>query len=79
MPCCGLVPRLARVTSTQFRQRLKALGLSQMEASRRLGVAPRTVRRWALDEAPIPNPVVLLLKYWLRDVRQVRRRLRAKG
>ena len=74
MPWRGQVPRLARVTSTQFRQRLKALGLSQMEASRRLGVAARTVRRWALDEAAVPNPVVLLLDVWLRDLRQARRR-----
>jgi len=53
----------------QFRAALKRLGFSQLEASRRLGVSPRTVRYWvAKDRAtrtPIPEPVVRLLRTWL--------------
>lgn len=63
------------MSSKQFRTALKALGLSQMEAARRLHVDPRTVRRWALGEAKrgIPEPVVLLIRTWVAAGRHATR------
>lgn len=49
------------MTSVEFRATLALAELSQLEAARMLGVAPRTVRRWALGEADIPPPVAKLL------------------
>lgn len=48
-----------------FRRCLATLGLSQLGCARRMAVDPRTVRRWALGEAPVPAPVALLLACWL--------------
>jgi hypothetical protein len=36
-----------------------------MELSRRLQVAPTTVRRWIAGRTRIPEAVALLLKEWL--------------
>lgn len=41
---------------------LDRLGLSQSEASRLLGIDPRTMRRWVLDEQPVPSPVAILFR-----------------
>ena len=37
---------------------------SQMALARQIDVDPRTVRRWALGEKPIPKAVEELLKAW---------------
>ncbi len=50
----------------QFRDTLRRLRLSQVEASRRLGVNERTVRRWVAGDSRIPESVALLLQSWLR-------------
>jgi len=59
------------MTSRQLRKALETLALSQLEAARRLGVSPRTVRYWVArqrtKQKPIPEPVALLLRVWLRD------------
>ena len=52
------------MTTKQFRQALKQLGLSQMELARQIDVDPRTVRRWATGEHPVPKVVEELLKAW---------------
>jgi hypothetical protein len=39
--------------------------MSQMELSRRLRVAPTTVRRWIAGRTRIPEAVALLFKEWL--------------
>jgi hypothetical protein len=49
------------MTARQYRARLAALGLTQVDAARLLGVDPRTSRRWALGESPIPEAVARLL------------------
>jgi len=54
------------VTPHQLRAALKRLKVSQMEASRRLGVDPSTVRRWLSGARRIPEPVAILLRIWLR-------------
>jgi DNA-binding transcriptional regulator YiaG len=50
------------MTSLQFRNVIAKIGLSQVQASRVLGVTPRTVRRWALDEVKIPPTAAKLLR-----------------
>lgn len=49
------------MTPADFRAALDVLKLSQLAAAPVLGSDPRTVRRWALGERPIPGPVVQLL------------------
>ena len=49
----------------EFRECLKLLGFTQAEAAERLGVDPRTVRRWVLGEREIPGPVEAALTCWL--------------
>lgn len=53
------------MTPADFRAALDRLELSQSEAARRLGVDPRTVRRWIAGDRRIPGPVVELLRTWL--------------
>lgn len=50
------------MTAAQLRAVLDRLGLSQSEASRLLGIDPRTMRRWVLDEQPVPSPVAILFR-----------------
>jgi len=50
------------MTSLQFRNLIAKIGLSQVQASHVLGVTPRTVRRWALDEVKIPPTAAKLLR-----------------
>ncbi|HUL02680.1 MAG TPA: helix-turn-helix domain-containing protein [Gemmatimonadales bacterium] len=61
------------MSAKQFRAALKRLGFSQLEAARRLGVSPRTVRYWVAKDArtrtPIPEPVAILLKTWTTQAR----------
>jgi DNA-binding transcriptional regulator YiaG len=56
----------------QFRYVLRQLGLSQVQAAKRLGVNPRTVRRWVAGDSRIPESAGLVLQLWLRA--QPRRR-----
>ncbi len=55
------------LTPQQFRATLKRLGLNQVAAAKQLGVDPRTVRRWLAGDRKIPEPVVILLRTWLRE------------
>jgi len=50
----------------QFRDALRRLRLSQVQAARRLRVNERTVRRWVAGDSRIPESVALLLQTWLR-------------
>jgi len=54
------------MTGQQLRAALRGLGVSQMEASRRLGVDPSTVRRWLSGARRIPEPVAILMRTWLK-------------
>ena len=56
------------VTPSQFRRKLKDLGLSQSECARRMYVAVNTVQRWISGENKIPGPVIALLESWTRQV-----------
>ena len=56
----------------QFRQVLRQLGLSQVQAAKRLGVNPRTLRRWVAGDSRIPESVGLVLQLWLRARRRRR-------
>lgn len=49
------------MTPDELRAQLDRLGLSQSGAARYLEVDPRTMRRWAAGDIPIPKAVELLL------------------
>ena len=44
-----------------FRKKIDALGLSQLQAAKDIGSDPRTARRYALGECPLPHPIRVLL------------------
>lgn len=54
------------MTPTEYREAIESLGLSQVGAARLFGVDPRTSRRWALGELPVPRAVELALKLMLK-------------
>jgi transcriptional regulator with XRE-family HTH domain len=53
------------MTAKQLRHAIKRLGWTQVELARRLGVNPRTVRKWVLSERPISEPAARLIRTWL--------------
>lgn len=59
------------MTPEDFRKTIKALDLSQVGAARLFGVDPRTSRRWALGEQPIPRAVALCLRLMLKHAASV--------
>ena len=68
----NIVPRLRpsmAMTAKQLRAVLKSLGLSQLEAARRLGVTGRAVRFWVAGERRIPEPVAILLRTWAKSTK----------
>lgn len=54
------------MTANQFRDAIKKLGLSQRKAGDFLGVDERSSRRWACDEADVPESVAKLLRLMVR-------------
>lgn len=54
------------MTAKQFRSAIERLDLSQVGAARLVGADPRTGRRWALDERPVPECVAILLRLLLK-------------
>jgi hypothetical protein len=65
------------MTANQFRAAIARLDLSQVGAARLVGADPRTGRRWALGERPVPECVGILLrlllakKITIKDVEEV--------
>ncbi len=57
------------MSDKQFRAALKRLGLSRTDAAERLGVTRRAVQHWVAGTRHVPEPVVILLKTWLKDGR----------
>lgn len=53
------------MTANQFRTAIKRLSLSQAGAAALVGADPRTGRRWALGERPVPGCVAILLRLLL--------------
>lgn len=54
------------MTSSELRQNLSRLALTEVEAAQLLSVSPRTVRRWIEAPAEIPGPAEQALRAWLR-------------
>ncbi|MBI2720530.1 MAG: hypothetical protein HYX36_17475 [Rhizobiales bacterium] len=52
------------MTSSEFIDYLRFLGLEQMDAAAMLRVTPRTVRRWQKGDLPVPDTVSDLLRAW---------------
>lgn len=50
------------MTSSQYRDAIAKLGLSQLRAAAWLGLSPRQGQRYASGEADIPEPVAKLLR-----------------
>ena len=50
------------MTTDDYRNHLARLDLSQLAAGRMLGVDPRTARRFASGDQPIPPPYAMLLE-----------------
>lgn len=50
------------LTKDEYRLALDGLGIANAEFGRLIGVDARTERRWALGEARVPGPVVLLIR-----------------
>lgn len=55
------------MTATQFRAAIARLDLSQVGAARLVGADPRTGRRWALGERPVPECVAILLRLMVKE------------
>lgn len=53
------------MTHAEYRAAIKTLGLSQVGTASLFGVDPRTSRRWALGELPVPRAVELSLRLML--------------
>ena len=49
-----------------YRSALATLGLGQEEVGHLLGASPRTARRWASGEVPVPGPVEMHIRLWLK-------------
>jgi hypothetical protein len=54
------------MTPAQYREAIARLNLSQVAAGEFLIGNPRTSRRWALGESPVPRAVALLLRLMVR-------------
>lgn len=52
-----------RMTTSEYREIITALGLSQVATAHFLEVDGRTSRRWACGESEIPPAVTLILHY----------------
>lgn len=72
--------KIAVMSPNQYREAIAALDLSQVAAGNLLTDNPRTSRRWASGESPVPKPVALLLRLMIlyRDADDELVRLRAK-
>jgi hypothetical protein len=54
------------MTANQYRVAIEKVGLSQRAAGAFFGVDERTSRRWAAEDAPIPESVAKLLRLMVR-------------
>jgi DNA-binding XRE family transcriptional regulator len=55
---------MADMTNLELNHCLEALSLTQADLAARLGVTPRTVRRWQAGEQPIPTWIAEVLGAW---------------
>lgn len=55
------------MTKKQYRKALKDLGLTQVAAAKLFGINPRTSRKYALGESPIPHTLELLIRYLIAE------------
>ena len=65
-----VIPRpVAPMTAAELLETIRALGFSQCEAARRLGLNPRTVRRYLAGEGRLDARGAQLLRLWLLESR----------
>jgi hypothetical protein len=58
--------KLKRMTGEEYREKISALGMSQVAAAEFLDIAVRTSARYALGASPIPGAVAILLRTMVR-------------
>jgi hypothetical protein len=54
------------MNAKQFRRALKQIGLTQRTAAPFFAIDPRTVRRYALGELPVPPLIAKVLNYMVK-------------
>ncbi len=54
------------MTPQEYSDAIARLGLSQVAAGKLLVCNPRTSRRWALGEHPVPRSVAILLRLMIK-------------
>lgn len=54
------------VTKLQYKNTIRALGLSQERAGDWLGIGRRTSQGYAIGESPVPEPIAKLLRLCVR-------------
>lgn len=54
------------MTPAQYRDAIARLGMSQVRAGEFLIGNPRTSRRWASGDSPVPRSVALLLRLMIK-------------
>jgi hypothetical protein len=54
------------ISTFQYRKYLNVLELSQQRAAKMLEIDPRTSRRYALKERPIPEAINIVLRLMLK-------------
>jgi len=57
------------MTAAQFHRVRRALGLTQAELARRLGVTDRAVRRYEAGDRKIAPPIAQLIEIFVRNHR----------
>jgi DNA-binding transcriptional regulator YiaG len=56
----------SNMTHTQFEAARNKLGLTQAQVGRLVDVEPRTVRRWAAGEQPVPVGVAMIMRLLIK-------------
>lgn len=51
------------MTADEYREAIAELGMTQVSASKLLGVDDRTSRRWAAGDREVPPPAARFLRY----------------
>jgi DNA-binding transcriptional regulator YiaG len=67
------------MTTDDYRAAIEALGLSQVAASKLLGVDERTSRRWATGERDVPPPAARFLQYLIATRKTGEQAMRVLG
>ena len=54
------------MTQSEYKTALGQLALTQEEVAALLGTNKRTARRWASGESPVPRPIEMHIRLWVK-------------